>query len=519
MPDSNAGGWGAAKIDYNTPSVAELLNEGAKLNEQRNYRNQELGMQKARLQQEGAHQQQEYEDKQYTWAQAATDPTKQISGQTAIDQHAQNYLGNIFGQMVEDIRSHKVDMGQLMGKYQPALQNVAQGHIVAKQLLENGYKQIDDASKDNPNINTAALKQHLFNEVGNTLLDNNGNYRAPDQVDPNRDIVGAVLNSPNAWQFSNGDAQLSKQLQAMAGDERQVFTHNPDGSITTWSGKINPLQQMNVTPDAGGYVKGPPKLNLITETVNTVKDGKGDPMQVIPADLERQYLLGGGSADNHNNPIAMPYMAAWNQYKQAVGLQTTPQTEDLLRRAWAVKYVQSHIQNDFYAKNIEHLPPQQKTTNIFNMGGPAQINDISAKIDWAIDHKPDGTLRDTPAAPFNELTPDVQEVGYNLIKNSGFTKKVHGKDEPLGPADIYVVREGKVKYFVQRTAEGKLDKILAPVDYASVNLANHSGNTTKGQKQQIIQKQNAATQQQQPATHPQPTDTKTTGKPAFKWVH
>jgi hypothetical protein len=148
--------------------------------------------------------------------------------------------------------------------------------------------------------------------------------------------------------------------------------------------------------------------------------------------------------------------------------------------------------------------PKAPVTNVY-VGNQPAINDIDAKIDHAIDYEANGNTRqhhneNAPSVPFNELTPDVQEVVYNIVKNAGVTKRVNGKDVPLTHADIYIKRENGVKYIMQRTGSHEQDKLIAPMDFTSINLANHSGNTSAKQKQEVLKHENAPAATHTPET-------------------
>jgi hypothetical protein len=495
--DSNAGGWAGAKIDYGGANPAEVLMQGAALKDRRKERQDELAMQKMRFQKED-------DDKKYAWAQGATDPSKYVSGQTAIDQHAQGALGEVMHNILNDPNFHSENLGQLMSRYLPAIQSVAAGHLVGKQLLDKGYKQIEDASKDNPNLNTAALKQHLFDQVGQSVLDQEGNYRAPDQIDTNRDIVGSVLESPDAWQFSNGASKLINNLRTLKGDKVNAITQQPNGTIVTHEGYLTPFQQQDWSVQPNGYSNKLPQFSLKTQPV-TLPDGKV--AQVLDDKVFEENF---GEAASKEDQMQFKYL--WNSYKQHAGLQTTPQSEDYAKRMFAAQLVKDNVQNQMQQVHAEHLPKQGNTT--INMGDKHPSYDLfgntrqKSLVDRFGYERPRGNLPLNEAdAAFSRQVLDYLNKSYGQFENrqtdkDGLTSRAEKRDWGLGDALVHFENDGA---HIINAHNGKDMGVLTKAD------VNFAANSAKGDEVRTYKGDTKLPKEQQ-AIPKHPTETKNTSK-------
>jgi hypothetical protein len=426
--DNNANGYGAVSINYGTPSTAEMLQQGAALNERRSERNQEFAYRKQQQQKADYWKGLNYIDDQ-------TDASKYMTGLEQADHLSQQQLAAIHDKYVQQLAGG-ADIMAISGGLSSDVGRIAQADNAIKSKITEEDARIKAAAQKNKNINSAALMGDVRNGIANDYLmhDKDGNitYKPYDQLPHQQDYTSSLLGE-NAWKYSNGASDLITGLQKLKGDERSVFHKNGDGSITTYAGSITPYHQLNVTPDAGGYVKQIPQLDIMADTHNTVTDANGKPMKALPSDVFNNQLY-----NSDENKMQFDYL--WNNYKQHAGIETTPQTEDALKRAFAYQLVSSNVQNQMYPKNVEHLPPQPRIT--VNTGSQVPVYDLYGDMVKSVRHVGTSDTPGTGVATLDELPQKAVDI---LLPH---LQKVWGKadSDEDGKLDQFTAKDIKIGY-------------------------------------------------------------------------
>jgi hypothetical protein len=391
-------------------SPQDALQNSINLKERKREFDSNMDLQNRELANREAERKQIEDDQKLQFIQNQTDPSKHLTANAKIDFTSQRMLSDLYKKYIALAPS--MSMGELRYRIESEVAPIAQGDEAAKTIINNEFKKIQAVGLKNKNVNTEQLYDDVLKTMGNDFISTNPQgemiYNPIDKINLNKDYTGGLLSAPDNFKYSLGGQGLIDELRNQKGDLRTAYTGSETGVLNQWEGNITPYQEMNQQPDEKQFVKGEPKFNIKADQYNTVRDANGNPIKLLRQDAFDELT--------NSDERKLQFASLWEGYKKSNNIQTTPQTEDNLKKAFAYRLIENNVGNQMQIKNKTHLEPYKYLYGDFgNSAANSTVNDLFKSITDKVDNNNSDGGKITR---FNSLNSDEQSIIMNFIKDN-----------------------------------------------------------------------------------------------------
>jgi hypothetical protein len=397
---------------------------------------------------------------------------KYKTGEQAIDNYAQGQLQQIYS---EALKNHVSDDPIVLeGWLQNQVQPLAKWHTMTQNAYQTVDKQLQDYNKTYPNIDYNKARGMILNQFENDYLNPDGTRKNTDQIQPS-DYNGIMQSPQFLGQVNNDQSAFSKfftDIPRTAIGDKQYVNNKGHVKAFAWSG----LMPEGVGEIGTNADNQPTDIRLRSEIVPSVADEKGQPMKMLPNDIESRIMA---------NPQAKAAaLGMWEQAKPAIEqayMQKTgqkglnPADENMLRSSFLYNRANQIIAHPLKTEEIQKEP---KIT--INAGGTngININDVFNNVANTIKS---ANSKGADLVPLSTLDNTAREVITNSL-NSGRTEK-----EKFNPDNINLIlaNDGSVRA-LNMDNDGEVVGVFNP---QGLNL---KANTSQKQKQVILHNQQSS---------------------------
>jgi hypothetical protein len=394
---------------------------------------------------------------------------KYKTGEQAIDNYAQGQLQQIYS---EALKNHVSDDPIVLeGWLQNQVQPLAKWHTMTQNAYQTVDKQLQDYNKTYPNIDYNKARGMILNQFENDYLNPDGTRKNTDQIQPS-DYNGIMQSPQFLGQVNNDQSAFSKfftDIPRTAIGDKQYVNNKGHVKAFAWSG----LMPEGVGEIGTNADNQPTDIRLRSEIVPSIADEKGQPMKMLPNDIESRIMA---------NPQAKAAaLGMWEQAKPAIEqayMQKTgqkglnPADENMLKSSFLYNRANQIIAHPLKTEEIQKEP--KITINTGN-AADTDVNNVYKKVATnLLSAKQQGS----PLQPLTNMDSDARELIMKSI-NAGRAQK---DQIPIDNIQVLIADNGDIRAIntqVGETGGGDVVGVFTP----------HGLNTKANPTQKPLQKE------------------------------